>query len=75
VKNGEERMLVLNRVAKSVIEEVCGEHPEYVFTYRGHPITDMNNTGWQCARKRVDLSLDVSTTSNIRSVVVYALQE
>ena len=57
VKNGEERMLVLNRVAKSVIEEVRGEHPEYVFTYRGHPITAMNNTGWQSARKRVDLSL------------------
>ena len=57
VKNGEERMLVLNRVAKSVIEDVRGEHPEYVFTYRGHPITAMNNTGWQSARKRVDLSL------------------
>jgi integrase len=57
VKNGDKRMLVLNRVAKSVIEEVRGEHPEYVLTYRGHPITAMNNTGWQNARKRVDLSL------------------
>ena len=56
VKNGEERLLVLNRVARSVIDEVRGVHPEYVFTYRGHPITAMNNTGWQNARKRVGLS-------------------
>jgi integrase len=38
VKNGEERLLVLSRVAISVIEEVRGEHPEHVFTYRDHPI-------------------------------------
>ena len=56
VKNGEERLLVLNRVAKSVIEDVRGEHPEFVFTYRGHPVTVMNNSGWQGARKRVGLS-------------------
>jgi len=57
VKNGEERLLVLNRVAMSVIEEVRGEHPEYVFTYHGHPITVMNNSAWQSARKRAGLSL------------------
>lgn len=39
-----------------MIEEVRGEHPEYVFTFRGHPITAMNNSGWQNARKRVGLS-------------------
>jgi len=55
VKNGDERLVVLNRVAKSVIEKVRGEHPEYVFTYRGHPITGMNNTAWQQARKRAGL--------------------
>jgi integrase len=56
VKNGEERLLVLNRVSRSVIEEVRGKHPDYVFTYRGHPISVMNNTGWQNARKRAGLS-------------------
>ena len=56
VKNGVERLLVLNRVARSVIEEVRGEHPEYVFTYRGHPIAVMNNSGWQSARRRAGLS-------------------
>ena len=48
--------MVLNRLAGSVIEDVRGEHPEYVFTYRGHPITAMNNSCWQHARTRVGLS-------------------
>jgi integrase len=56
VKNGDERLVVLNRVAKSVIEKARGEHPEYVFTYRGHPITNMNNSAWKKARKRAGLS-------------------
>lgn len=55
VKNGEERLVVLNRVARSVIEGVRGEHAEYVFTYRGKPVTVMNNTAWQSARIRAGL--------------------
>lgn len=55
VKNGDDRLLVLNRVAKSVIEDVRGDHREFVFTYRGRPVTVMNNTAWQRARKRVGL--------------------
>ena len=35
VKNGDDRLVVLNRVARSVIDEVRGEHPEFVFTYQG----------------------------------------
>ena len=35
VKNCEDRLAVLNRVAKSVVEEVRGIHPEYVFSYGG----------------------------------------
>jgi integrase len=57
VKNGEERLVVLNRVAKSVIESVRGMHPEYVFAYAPRnsnlrPVTRMNNTAWKAARKR-----------------------
>lgn len=55
VKNGEDRLVVLNRVAMSVIEKVRGEHDEYVFTFRGRPINNMNNTSWQQARKRAGL--------------------
>ena len=56
VKNGDERLVVLNKVARSIIDEVRGKHQEYVFTFRGHPITGMNNTAWQQARKRAGLS-------------------
>ena len=56
VKNGDERLVVLNRVAKSVIDSVRGEHDEYVFVYRGRPIGTMNNNGWQEARKRAGLT-------------------
>lgn len=57
VKNGEERLVVLNRVAKLVIESVRGMHPEYLFVYaprKGYPrpVTRINNTAWKAARKR-----------------------
>ncbi len=33
VKNREDRLVVLNKVAKSVIDDARGQHPERVFTY------------------------------------------
>ena len=56
VKNGEDRLVVLNRIAKSVIDSVRGEHADYVFTYRQHPVNKMNNTAWKSARVRAGLS-------------------
>ena len=56
VKNGDERLVVLNTVAKSVIESLRGQHPEYVFHYRGRHQKKMNNSGWQHARIRAGLS-------------------
>jgi integrase len=55
VKNRMPRVVVLNSVARGVIEQVRGQHSEYVFTYRGNRVTTMNNSGWQKARKRVGL--------------------
>jgi len=52
VKNREERLVVLNEVARSVIEACRGVHPEFVFTYKGKPSEMMNNNGWQKARER-----------------------
>jgi len=52
VKNREERLVVLNEVARSVIDACRGVHPEFVFTYKGKPIETMNNNGWQKARER-----------------------
>jgi integrase len=58
VKNGEERLVVLNRVAKSVVDSVRGQHATHVFvqtspkTGDSHPVTKMNNTAWKSARIR-----------------------
>lgn len=55
VKNGDERVIVLNRVAESVIESVRGKHDKYVFTFRGHPVVRMNNGAWIRGRERAGL--------------------
>jgi integrase len=55
VKNREDRLVVLNDIAKSVIDEVRGQHSEYVFTFRGKPITRMLNSAWRKARIRAGL--------------------
>ena len=57
VKNTEERLVVLDRIARSVIEEARGMHPVYVFVRRSEdgltvPVKKMNNTGWRSARER-----------------------
>lgn len=59
VKNGEDRLIVLNKLAQAVINEVRGQHPEYVFTYRGRPVLRMLNSGWKKARKSANLAVRV----------------
>lgn len=56
VKNGDERLVVLNRVARSVVEARRGLHPTHVFTYEGCPIFRMLTSGWIRARNKVGLS-------------------
>lgn len=55
VKNREERLVVLNKIALRVIEDVRSIHSEYVFTFRGKPITRMLNSGWKKARNSASL--------------------
>ena len=55
VKNGDERIVVLNRVARSVVEACRGRHPTHVFSYDRHSIHHMLNSAWRKARQRADL--------------------
>jgi integrase len=48
-KNGEERIVVLNRIARGVLDAERGRHPEFVFTYKGKPVTRMLNTSEESA--------------------------
>jgi hypothetical protein len=64
--NDQDRLVVLNWVAKSIVESQRGVHPEYVFTYLPvqrkaktgevpkllvpKPVAGMNTTAWKNAR-------------------------
>jgi integrase len=54
-KNGQERIVVLNSIARRVLDEQRGIHPEFVFTYRGKPTKSIVNSGWKRARHRAGL--------------------
>ena len=56
VKNGDDRLVVLNRAANSVVESMRGRHPTHVFSYRGHPVTRMLNSAWCRVRREIGLN-------------------
>ncbi len=78
VKNGLDRYVVLNRVARSVVEGCRGEHSEFVFTRAGQPVARINNSGWKAARRRAAkyyaAQLGRSCPSGFRSVRVHDLK-
>jgi hypothetical protein len=44
VKNADDRLVVLNRIAASVVEARRGKHETHVFSFRGKPIAHMLNS-------------------------------
>lgn len=52
VKNRDERLVVLNTVAKSIIEGQRGVSREWVFPYNGTGMHRMNDSAWKKARVR-----------------------
>jgi integrase len=55
VKNGDDRLIVLNRIASRVVEVRRGISPTFAFTYKGRPITRMMTSAWKRARARAGL--------------------
>ena len=55
MKNGDERLVVLNRIARSVVEARRGIDRTFVFTCKSKPITRMMTASWKRARKIVEL--------------------
>jgi integrase len=83
VKNGEERLVVLNSVARSVIDSLRGKHPEFVFVRESkrhgpQPVRKMNNTAWKNARaraaKRWEEEMDKEAPRGFRSIRVHDLK-
>lgn len=58
-KTNEERVLIPNNVAQSVINSVRSLHPEFVFAFRGRPMKKLNTKAWQRAWRKVGLPLNV----------------
>jgi len=56
VKNAEDRLVVLNSVARKVVEKQRGKHSEFVFTYKGNNVSRMLNRAWKKARKTAGLT-------------------
>ncbi len=50
VKNGDERVVVLNRIARSVVEARRGQHVTNLFTFGCVPVKHMLNSDWKKAR-------------------------
>ncbi len=69
VKNRLRRVVVLNDIAKSVIEQYAGGHPEFVFAYRGRAVNKMNDSAFKNARVRAAKKLP-----NIRNASIHSLK-
>jgi integrase len=54
-KNSQERIVVLNAIARRIVDEQRGKHREFVFGYKGKRLYNMLNSAWQRARKRAGL--------------------
>lgn len=56
VKNGEDRLVVMNAEARAVINRQRGKSSEYVFTYsKGKPVDRINTKAWRRAREEAGL--------------------
>ncbi len=58
-KNGEDRLVVLNRIAREVIERQRGNNTMFVFSYNNTRLHRMLNRAWIKARKTANLGVRV----------------
>jgi integrase len=55
IKTKRPHVVILNDAAWSIVQAQRGQHPVWVFTYRGHRVGTMNNNGWQQVRREAGL--------------------
>ncbi|ORU92860.1 MAG: hypothetical protein A6F70_03930 [Cycloclasticus sp. symbiont of Bathymodiolus heckerae] len=48
-KNGEDQVVVLNKISRSVIKGQRGKHADYVFHINGHRVNNINTSAWKTA--------------------------
>ena len=57
VKNGDDRLVVPNSAARSVVDARRGSHATHVFSYQGLIMRHMLTSAWKRARQRAGLPL------------------
>ncbi len=67
-KTATERVIVLNSLAKRVVEAQRGNNAEYVFTYRGKPVTSLHNSGWKTGWKKAGLPLESGIRKGVHNL-------
>ena len=69
VKNREDRLVVLNDIAKSVVDDCRGDHPERVFvTDKGAPYGRLHTSGWKLAWIRAGLPDDGTYNKGVHNL-------
>ena len=58
-KAASHRLVVLNRIARSVVDSVRGQHGDFLFTYKSCPLERINNSAWKRSRRDLDLPVRV----------------
>lgn len=67
-KTGMERVVVLNKVAKRVIDSRRGKHEEFVFTYRDEPVSRLHSSAWKRAWKKAKLPTETGILKGVHNL-------
>jgi len=67
-KTSTERVVVLNAVARRVIESRRGIHAERVFTYAGRPVAKLRSSAWRRAWKAVGLPTEPGILKGVHNL-------
>ncbi len=77
-KKKEARLIVLNRIARSVIEEQRGQNRTWVFHYEGRRLSRMYNKAWRLARRKAsevyEADMGNSCPKGFKSIRVHDLK-
>jgi len=67
-KNNQVRPVVLNSVARSIIESLVGNNAEYVFSYEGRKLGRLNKSAYRKARDRAGMVMPDILKTNVHSL-------
>ena len=67
-KTSTERVVVLNTIAKRVIESRRGKHRDCVFTYRGNSMLKLNGSAWKRSWRKAKLPVEKGILKGVHNL-------